>query len=100
MDECSGVVVELVGGPQDGECVLMNPCPGVGPPNLLCYFANRQDGETETYVMDTYQLVPLIPTWPPAGSGDSFPCGDKVLLDVMRVQARWQGVMTLKARNG
>lgn len=86
MKECAGLVVKLIGGPNDGEDILMNPCPGVGPPQHLTFYSGKQP-----YNLDVYELWPPVPCWPDAGTGTEYQCGDKMLMDVVTAEAHWQG---------
>lgn len=77
------LTVNLIGGPHDGETIVMNPNPGVGPPQLLTYYANRRESDNATYVMDVYELWPPVPVWKEEAEA---------------VEAHWQGVFNMNER--
>lgn len=63
MKVCAPLVVSLVGGPHDGECIIMSPAPGVGPPQRLTYCTG------DFQVQDVYEIWPPIAVWPDESEG-------------------------------
>lgn len=88
MKQSPALRVLLTGGPHDGEVAILVPDPGVGPPQLLCYYANRRETETEAHVMDVYEIWPPIPCYPEWDG----------INHVVECMAFHQGVASLKYR--
>lgn len=81
----------LIGGPQDGEQMLMQPAPGIGPPQHLTYYAKRRpEEESHTYVVDLYEAWPPMACWPDADQENPEA--------VVKLEYHWQGVFVMTAR--
>lgn len=86
MKSFASVIVTFRGGPQDGETILMQPMPGVGPPQHFAYFTGKQP-----YNVGVYELWPPMPTWPEAGSGRLVERDGFRVEDAVAVSAHWSG---------